>query len=132
MGSVPRAPGRGAGDGIAAAHADTPIILVEDRRNTNSWILPARDKHHTDNHAALKAAYKKLVAEGVKGLSYIDGDHLYGDDTEGATDASHASDLGFMRQSDVMEPVLRKALGLPVKVEPQVRRRVLIQAPKTK
>jgi hypothetical protein len=68
----------------------------------------------------------------VKGLSYIDGDHLYGDDTEGATDASHASDLGFMRQSDVMEPVLRKALGLPVKVEPQVRRRVLIQAPKTK
>jgi hypothetical protein len=117
---------------LRAAHADTPIILVEDRRNTNSWILPARDKHHTDNHAALKAAYKKLVAEGVKGLSYIDGDHLYGDDTEGATDASHASDLGFMRQSDVMEPVLRKALGLPVKVEPQVRRRVLIQAPKTK
>jgi len=95
---------------LRAAHADTPIILVEDRRNTNSWILPARDKLHTDNHAALKAAYEKLKAEGVAKLSYIEGDHLYGDDTEGATDASHASDLGFMRQADVMEPVLRAAM----------------------
>ena len=42
---------------------------------------------------------------------YIPGDSLYGDDTEGATDASHASDLGFMRQADIFEPVIRKALG---------------------
>ena len=38
------------------------------------------------------------------------GDSLYGTDTEGATDASHASDLGFMRQADIFEPVLRKVL----------------------
>jgi hypothetical protein len=38
------------------------------------------------------------------------GDHLYGDDAEGATDASHASDLGFMRQADIFEPILRTAL----------------------
>ena len=25
-------------------------------------------------------------------------------------DASHASDLGFMRQADIMEPILRAAL----------------------
>jgi len=92
------------------AHPTTPIVLVEDRRNTNSWILPDRDKHHDANHAALKAAYEQLVKAGVKGLSYIEGDHLYGDDAEGATDASHASDLGFMRQADIFEPVLRAAL----------------------
>lgn len=96
---------------LRASHADTPIVLVEDRRNTNSWITPARDKHHTDNHAALKAAYERLKAAGVKGLYYIEGDHLYGDDTDGATDGSHASDLGFARQSDIFEPVLRQALG---------------------
>ena len=96
---------------LRAAKPETPIILVEDRRNTNDWIIPARQKHHTDNHAALKAAYETLLKEGVKGLSYIPGDHLYGDDTEGATDASHASDLGFMRQADIFEPVLRKALA---------------------
>ena len=43
-------------------------------------------------------------------LFYIAGDHLYGDDAEGAPDGSHASDLGFMRQADVFEPVLRDAL----------------------
>lgn len=96
---------------LRAAHAKTPIILVEDRRNTNSWITPARDKHHTDNHAALKAAYENLKKAGITGLFYIGGDHLYGDDTDGATDGSHASDLGFARQADIFEPVLREALG---------------------
>lgn len=96
---------------LRAAKPATPIILVEDRRNSNNWILPARYKFHTDNHAALKAAYETLLKDGVQGLSYIPGDSLYGDDTEGATDASHASDLGFMRQADIFEPVLRKALG---------------------
>ena len=96
---------------LREARPTTPIVLVEDRRNTNSWILPDREKHHDANHAALKAAYEQLVKEGVKGLSYIEGDHLYGDDAEGATDASHASDLGFMRQADIFEPVLRAALA---------------------
>lgn len=94
---------------LRAARPDTPIVLVEDRRNTNDWILPARHEHHTRNHAALKAAYQQLVDEGVGGLHYIPGDHLYGRDGEGATDGSHANDLGFMRQADAFEPVLRAA-----------------------
>ena len=61
--------------------------------------------------AALKAAYDQLVKEGVKGLSYVPGDHLYGDDADGATDGSHASDLGFFRQADIFEPFLKAALG---------------------
>ncbi|TWT66490.1 SGNH/GDSL hydrolase family protein [Allorhodopirellula solitaria] len=95
---------------LRAAHPSTPIVLVEDRRNTNDWILPKRREHHTQNHAALKAAYRHLVDAGVQNLHYIPGDHLYGDDGEGATDGSHASDLGFMRQANVFEPVLRQAL----------------------
>lgn len=97
---------------LRAAHPQTPIILVEDRRNTNSWILPARDKHHTDNHAALAKSFAELKAEGVENLFYIGGDRLLGDDADGATDGSHPNDLGFARQADIFEPVLRKALGL--------------------
>ena len=96
---------------LRAARPETPIILVEDRRFSNDWITPDKHRFHDDNHAALKKAYDELVAAGVKGLSYIPGDHLYGDDSEGSTDASHASDLGFMRQADIFEPVLRAALG---------------------
>ncbi len=96
---------------LRAAKPETPIVLVEDRRFTNDWITPLKRQFHTDNHAALRAAYDTLVKEGVKNLHYIEGDKLYGEDTEGATDASHASDLGFMRQADIFEPVLRRALG---------------------
>jgi hypothetical protein len=95
---------------LRAAKPDTPIVLVEDRRFTNDWITPANANFHDDNHAALRVAFAALQANGMKNLFYIPGDHLYGDDTEGATDGSHASDLGFMRQADVMEPVLRSAL----------------------
>ena len=88
----------------------TPIILVEDRRFTNDWITPDKHKFHTENHAALKAAFEQLSSEGIEYLYYIPGDKLYGEDTEGATDASHANDLGFMRQADIFEPVLREAI----------------------
>jgi hypothetical protein len=36
---------------------------------------------------------------------------LLGADGEGATDGSHPNDLGFVRQADVMEPILRAALA---------------------
>ncbi len=95
---------------LRAAKPEVPIVLVEDRRFTNEWITPAKAKFHDDNHAALKAAWETLQKQGVKNLHYIPGDALYGTDTEGATDASHANDLGFMRQAEIFEPVLRKAL----------------------
>jgi lysophospholipase L1-like esterase len=96
---------------LRKARPDTPIVLVEDRRNTNAWILPDRDRHHTENHAALQEAFATLQKEGVKHLYYLGGDDLLGHDAEGATDGSHPSDLGFVRQADLFEPVLRRALG---------------------
>lgn len=96
---------------LRSAKPATPIVLVEDRRFTNDWILPAKHQFHSENHAALQAAYEQLKADGVAGLFYIHGDTLYGDDSEGATDASHANDLGFMRQAEAFAPVLREALA---------------------
>lgn len=96
---------------LRKARPNTPIMLVEDRRNTNAWILPDRNRHHTENHAALKEAFATLQREGVKHLHYLGGDDLLGHDAEGATDGSHPSDLGFVRQADLFEPVLRQALG---------------------
>jgi hypothetical protein len=95
---------------LRAARPETPIVLVEDRRNANSWILPARNQMHTDNHAALRDAFTTLQKEGVKRLHYIKGDDLIGNDAEASTDGSHPSDLGFVRQADIFEPVLRAAL----------------------
>jgi hypothetical protein len=98
---------------LRAVHADTPIILVEDRRYANSWIRPDKQKFHDQNHAALRKCFEDLQKEGIAQLYYIPGDNLIGDDNEGATDGSHPNDLGFVRQAAVFEPVLRQALGLP-------------------
>ncbi|MFM8290513.1 MAG: SGNH/GDSL hydrolase family protein, partial [Planctomycetia bacterium] len=98
---------------LRAARPTTPIVLVEDRRLTNEWILPAKRAHHDANHAALRAAFERLEADGVGHLSYVPGDGLLGDDGEGAVDASHPTDLCFVRQADALEPVLRKALQEP-------------------
>lgn len=97
---------------LRSARPDTPILLVESRRNTDSWINPTLQTLHSEKHAALKTEYDKLLAEGVKGLHYLSGNDLLGDDSEAATDGSHPSDLGFFRQADAFEPVLRKILSL--------------------
>jgi len=95
---------------IREARPDTPIVLVEDRSHGGSWVKAAQRKRHADNRTALVRAYDALVASGLTGLYYLPGEGLLGDDTEGTTDGSHPNDLGFVRQADAFEPVLRKAL----------------------
>jgi lysophospholipase L1-like esterase len=96
---------------LREARPDTPIILVEDRSFTNSWLFASRRKHHAASRAGLIRAFDRLVSSGVNNLYYLEGETLLGDDTEGATDGSHPNDLGFMRQADAFEPILKKALG---------------------
>jgi hypothetical protein len=109
---------------LRKARPDTPILLVEDRVFTNAWANPAKLKFHQENHAALKGEFEKLKANGVKNLYYIPGDNLLGEDSEGATDASHPNDLGFLRQADAFEPVIRQALGeTPAPLAPDGNRR---------
>jgi len=97
---------------LRAVRPDTPIVLVEDRGFPNAWVMPAKAKYNRENNAALRECFLALQRELVPALHYVPGDALYGTDAEGSTDNAHASDLGFMRMADVMEPVLRGALGL--------------------
>jgi len=100
---------------LRAARPTTPIVLVEDRRFTNAWITPAKQAFHDDNHAALREAFASLEREGIDNLWYVSGDSLLGDDGDGAVDASHPNDLGFARQADAFEPILRAALAAPAR-----------------
>jgi len=96
---------------LKKALPDSPVILVEDRSFTNSWVLGERREHHRRSREELRKAFEQLRADSVPGLFYLEGEHLLGDDSEGATDGSHPSDLGFMRQADAFEPVIRKAVA---------------------
>jgi lysophospholipase L1-like esterase len=96
---------------LRSAREETPILLVEDRTFTNAWIKKAVLEAHELRRRQLRQAFDRLVREGVPALHYLEGDRLLGDDAEAATDGSHPSDLGFMRQADAFEQVLRRILG---------------------
>jgi len=89
----------------------TPILLVEDRTYSNTWIMPDKQQRHAASREALRAAAERLRAAGVEGLHYLEGERLLGADRDDTTDGSHPSDLGFQRHADAFEPMLRQILG---------------------
>ncbi len=95
---------------LRAAHPTVPIVLVEDRSYSSSWLRKSQLDRNTTSRQALHKQYHDLLDAGTDRLFYIDGESLLGPDRDDTTDGSHPSDLGFLRHADAMEPVLRKAL----------------------
>lgn len=96
---------------LRAARSETPIVLVEDRTYANAEFLPATQARQQASREALQAAYATLQQEGVKGLWYLKGETLLGEDRDDTADGSHPNDLGFWRQANAFEPVLKEALA---------------------
>jgi len=99
---------------LSAARPGTPIVLVEDRTYPAAWLTPAVAEENRTRRQAFRRVFADLVAAGVAPMHYLEGDALLGWDGEGTNDGSHANDLGAMRMADALEPVVRRALGLPV------------------
>lgn len=95
---------------LREAHPDTPIVLVEDREYTDSFLIASKAERSRVSRAELKAALDRLEKSGVKNLHYIKGEYLLGDDGEGTVDSSHPTDLGFLRQSEAFQLVLKPIL----------------------
>ncbi len=88
----------------------TPILLVEDRSYSDSFLVTSKRERNEYNRHALHSAHARLRGDGVEGLFYLDGDFLLGADNEGTVDSSHPTDLGFFRQADAFEQILRPIL----------------------
>ena len=95
---------------LRKAHPTTPIVLVEDRFYADSFLVASRKQRNADNHAALKAAQQRLVSAGVEGLHYLPAEQLLDVDGDDTVDGSHPTDLGFWRQANAFEKVLRPLL----------------------
>ena len=95
---------------IRKTRPTTPILLVEDRTQSNAFLLEAKARGSAASRAALRAAYDALVAAGDANLAYLPGDGLLADDGEGTVDGSHPTDLGFVQHADAFEPALRSLL----------------------
>jgi lysophospholipase L1-like esterase len=93
---------------LRQARPDTPILLVEDRTFTNAPFFQNTRDLHKRRRAALRNAYERLIADGVKRLSYLEGESLLRPDGEDATDGSHPNDLGMVHYADAYERALRR------------------------
>lgn len=98
---------------LRKAHPDTPIVLVEDRSYTDSFLVTSKRDRNDTNRVALKAVFDRLKTSGDEHLYYIKGENMIGDDGEGTVDSSHPTDLGFYRQAEtfmkVLQPILKDA-----------------------
>jgi len=92
---------------LRKARPETPIALVEDRTYSHAWLAPATRQSNDSRRKALKESFDALRQAGVEGLHYIPGEPQLGDDSDGTVDGSHATDLGFVRMADYVEPLIR-------------------------
>lgn len=95
---------------LRKAKPDTPFLLVEDRTYADAHFAAGKLRRNLTSRAEFRKIYERLKAEGMKGLHYLEGDGLLGDDTEGTVDSSHPNDLGFMRQADAFAEALKPIL----------------------
>lgn len=89
---------------------NVPILMVE------SILFPHRyfdQKIYTlleQKNATLKNIYLEQKKKGDKHLYYQKADHLIGTDAEATVDGVHLTDLGFLRMSEQLYPVIRKLI----------------------
>lgn len=95
---------------LRQARPKTPIVLVENIEYQAAAFLPAVRQSYTGKNLALFAVCKRLLAAGIKGLRYVPGKKLFGDDGEATVDGCHATDLGFIRIARCLTPIIKKAL----------------------
>lgn len=89
---------------------DTPVLLVENVQYQAGWFLPDSKDRYEKKNVALKAAYEALRGDNVANVHYLACDELLGHDHEATVDGTHATDLGFYRMAQAMEPALRELL----------------------
>ena len=93
---------------LRVAHRDTPIVLMEHPRFQQPPSVRDKRRSWTMANAALRKAYKGLLASGMTGLHYVQADEFFGPDGEATVDGIHATDVGFLRIARALEPVLRR------------------------
>lgn len=96
---------------IRQRHANTPILLVEDRTYSNAYLVEASRGRNQTSRSAQRTVWESLRKDQVPHVHLLPGEWLLGDDSESTVDSSHPTDLGFWRQANAMEPALRQLVG---------------------
>jgi len=87
-----------------------PVLLVEGYYYEDGYFNKDGLAKIDDKRKELKRAFDQLKQSGIKGLYYKTGDGLIGYDHEGTADGVHPNDVGMLRFSEQMLPVIKSVL----------------------
>jgi len=87
-----------------------PVLLVEGFYYADSYVNKHGLADIDDKKRELRRAFNLLKESGIKGLYYKTGDGLIGSDNEGTADGVHPNDVGMLRFSEQMLPVIKSIL----------------------
>ena len=94
---------------VREVQKDVPIIMIS---RPDFDLNPEENRLRRD---IIQETYERAVAAGDQNVYFVDGETFYGSRERSlcSVDDIHPNDLGFLKMADVLEPIVRKALGLP-------------------
>ncbi|MCM1532975.1 MAG: SGNH/GDSL hydrolase family protein [Ruminococcus flavefaciens] len=95
---------------IEKAHPGIPILFPEDPRFPHTRFDHAMNHEVTSKNARVKEVFDQLAAR-YPNLYFLPSTDFVGHDNEAYVDGIHFTDLGFIRYSDILEPILRKIIS---------------------
>ncbi|MGV8137329.1 MAG: SGNH/GDSL hydrolase family protein [Mangrovibacterium sp.] len=97
-------------DIIRIGKQETPIVLVEKIHYPHMDFDQKIYDQHCRQNETLFRIFNEQKKKGDKNIFYLKSDKLIGDDSEATVDGVHLTDMGFVRISQSMFPVIRKLI----------------------
>lgn len=94
---------------LRAAHPKTPILVVSRIRFAACWVDPHAERLRKKRMNFQRHLVERRQKQGDRHIHFLDGGSILGKDGDECTvDGVHATDLGFFRMAEGMEPVIRR------------------------
>ncbi len=95
---------------VRDAHPDVPIIFVENPIFPHARLDREMNEKITNKNIQQRALYERLKKSGEKKLFYLPAEGMIGEDYEATVDGVHFTDVGMLRYTDHIMPLLCKAI----------------------
>ena len=93
---------------IRSRHPDTPILFVEDPIFTHTRFDQRIAQEVKERNETINAFFQLLKKRGEKNIYFLSSKDMLGHDGEATVDGAHFTDLGFMRYSELLYPIIKK------------------------
>lgn len=92
---------------IREKHMKAPVIFVEDPIFPTSAYNCRLAQEVKNKNEALRTVFDKLTAMGETDIHYVSSEKMIGDDGEATVDGIHFTDIGMVRYSDLLCPIIQ-------------------------